>query len=134
MPRNCPDNSPWGRIDHFTKICDGVYSVSTASHGGIMAATSKAPHIFSAEALQHGFTESGYVCFEEDCAATVALRELIDRHLYKPPVNEYWKPGEYVAVIDASVKRWYPNYWAARESGATRTPAAPKRSKKERER
>ena len=39
-----------------------------------------------------GFMERGYLCFEEDCAAPVALRELMDRGLYQAPVNEYFCP------------------------------------------
>ena len=89
---------------------------------------------FSGKALEFCFREGGYVCFEEDCAATVALRELMDRGLYQAPVNEHWKPGEYSAVIDSSIQRWYPDYWAAREAGQTHQTAAQEKRAKERER
>ena len=134
MDQRAPRSSPWGKVDHYKTLCDGAYSVSTASHGGVMVAADRAGKILSAKALKHSFTERGYVCFEEDCDAPVALRELMDRGLYKAPVNEYWKPGEYERVINDSIRRWYPDYWAAREAGETRGPAERKKTEKERER
>lgn len=123
MNQRVPRSSPWGKVDHCKPLCEGAFGVSTASHGGVMVEAGRAREILSARALEHSFTEGGYVCFEEDCAAPVALRELMDRGLYKAPVNEYWKPGEYERVIDSSIQRWYPDYWAAREAGETREPA-----------
>lgn len=132
MKQGVPRSSPWGKVDHYKTLCDGAYSVSTASHGGVMVATDRAGKLLSAKAMEHCFTERGYVCFEEDCAATVALRELMDRGLYKAPVNEYWKPGEYEKVINDSIRQWYPDYWAAREAGETREPAGEADIKKRR--
>ena len=74
-----PENSPWGQVDHCETICPGVYSVSTPSHGGIMIRFDQASEILSASARRIGFREHGYLCFEEDCDAPVALRELMDR-------------------------------------------------------
>ena len=87
--------SPWGEIQHCKVLYPHVYSVDTASHGGIMVNARIASSIFSRDALQCAFREGGYYCFEEDCAATVAIRELMDRNLFTAPVNEYWKPGQY---------------------------------------
>ena len=71
--------------------------------------------VFVRKAAQKcGFHEGGYLCIEEDCAATVALRELMDKKLFTAPVNDYFKPGEYSKIIDQSVQRYYPEYWAAR--------------------
>lgn len=123
MTRQVPRSSPWGKVEHYKTLCEGAYSVSTDSHGGVMVAVDRAGKLLSAKALEHSFTERGYVCFEEDCDAPVAFRELMDRGLYKAPVNEYWKPGEYERVINDSIQRWYPDYWAAREAGETREPA-----------
>lgn len=129
-----PTYSPWGEIQHCKVLCPQVFSVNTASHGGIMTDPATAMRVFSGKALEFCFREGGYVCFEEDCAATVALRELMDRGLHQAPVNEHWKPGEYSAVIDSSIQRWYPDYWAAREAGQTRLSAAQEKRAKERER
>ena len=62
---------------------------------------------FSKAALDCAFFECGWFCFEEDCAATVALRELMDKGLFTAPVNEYYAPGEYEKLIDGSVQRYY---------------------------
>ena len=74
-----PENSPWGQVDHCETICPGVYSVRTPSHGGIMIRSDRAAEILSASARRIGFREHGYLCFEEDCDAPVALRELMDQ-------------------------------------------------------
>ena len=42
-------------------------------------------------------------------------RELMDRKLCQAPVNEYFAPGEYEAVIDRSLQTYHPEYWQARE-------------------
>lgn len=118
-----PRTSPWGKIDHYETLCNGVYSVTTESHGGIMVVADKAEKFLSLEALKCGFVENGYACFEEDCAAPVAFRELMDKELYKAPVDEYWKPGQFEHVIDRSIQIWNPDYWTARESGKTKEAA-----------
>ena len=45
-----PYYSPWGKVQHCEELTQNVFSVSTASHGGIMADGRKARSIFSAEA------------------------------------------------------------------------------------
>ena len=113
---NVPLYSPWGQVDYCEKICDGVYSVSTSSHGGIMVNQVAAYSLFSTIALKHAFKDDIYYCFEEDCAAAIAIRELMDKSLFSPPVNEFYSPGEYEQLIDKSIQRWYPDYWADREN------------------
>ena len=110
-----PPYSPWGEIQHCEELCPGVYQVSTASHGGVMAKLSVASKLFSMAVRQYGFVEGGYLCFEEDCEAPVAIRELMDKGLWKAPVNQYYGPGEYEAAIDRSIQRYQPEYWAYRE-------------------
>ena len=128
-----PFYSPWGEIQHCEVLAPHVFSVSTASHGGIMANSRTAKTIFSREALKCAFQEGGFYCFEEDCAAPVALRELMDRGLFTAPINEYWKPGEYEKCINDSVQRYYPDYWKARRDGKT-PPAVQAKQAKEVER
>lgn len=128
-----PLYSPWGEIQHCDMLAPHVFSVSTASHGGIMANSRAAKTIFSREALKCAFQEGGFYCFEEDCAAPVALRELMDRGLFTAPINEYLKPGEYEKCINDSVQRYYPDYWQARRSGKT-PPAVQAKQAKEVER
>ena len=110
-----PPYSPWGEIQHCEELCPGVYQVSTASHGGVMAKLSVASKLFSTAVRQYSFVEGGYLCCEEDCEAPVAIRELMDKGLCKAPVNQYYGPGEYEAAIDRSIQRYQPEYWAYRE-------------------
>lgn len=110
-----PPYSPWGEVQHCEELCPGVYQVSTASHGGVMAKLSVASKLCSMAVRQYSFVEGGYLCFEEDCEAPVAIRELMDKGLCKAPVNQYYGPGEYEAAIDRSIQRYQPEYWAYRE-------------------
>lgn len=118
---DAPEYSPWGPVQHFQVLCPGAFQVSTASHGGVMIDCGIMDMALSGAAQKCGFQESGYLCFEEDCAAPVALRELMDKNLFAAPVNEHFKPGEYSEIIDRSIRRYYPEYWASRERSQRRS-------------
>lgn len=45
-----PSDSPWGVVVRCDTLCTGVYSVSTAGHGGIMAQIDAARQLLSPEA------------------------------------------------------------------------------------
>lgn len=123
-----PKYSPWGEVQHQEELCSGVFSVSTASHGGIMVHGSVAKAVLSPAARKHCFRDGSYYCFEEDCDALVAIRELLDKGLYTAPVNDYFKPGEYERVINRSLQEYHPDYCRAREA------AQANRSEKQKER
>ncbi len=110
-----PAYSPWGKVQNYTLIAKGIFDVHTASHGGILILKEYADHLLTEEARKCGFVCNRYLCFEEDCAAPVAIRELLDKGIMKAPVNEHYKDGEYSEIIDRSIKRWNPEYWKARE-------------------
>jgi hypothetical protein len=110
-----PTESPWGEVQTCKELVTGAYSVSTASHGGIMAVVEEAEELFSPDARACGFVEGRYLCFEEDCDAQVVILELMDRKLYQVPVNEHYPPGKYESMIDANVQRNHPEYWAFRK-------------------
>lgn len=131
-----PSYSPWGKVQTCRELCDGVYSVSTASHGGIMAHQEVVDKVLSVAAQKCGFTEGRYLCFEEDCAAQVALRELMDRKLFQAPVNEHFPPGHYEKVINASIQAYHPEYWTFRKTHLLKALQNRERNKtnKERER
>jgi hypothetical protein len=111
-----PTLSPWGKVQTCKELCRGVYSVSTAGHGGLMAHLDVANKVFSVAAQQCGFTEGHYLCFEEDCDEQVALRELMDKKLFHAPVNDRFPPGQYEKVIDASIQANHPDYWNFRKT------------------
>ena len=74
-----PTYSLWGEVQSCTVISNGIYSVSTAGHGGIMVKAELADRILSIEALKAGQKEDGYYCYEEDCDQNIPLRELYDK-------------------------------------------------------
>lgn len=119
---DAPEYSPWGPVQHFRVLCPGAFQVDTASHGGVMIDCEIMDITLSKAAQKCGFQERGYLCFEEDCAAPVALRELMDKKLFAAPVNGHFKPGEYSEIIDRSIQRYYPEYWACREREQHRVP------------
>lgn len=125
-----PEYSPWGEVQHLEELYSGVFAVAPASHGGIMVHRSIARTVLSPAARKHGFPDGSYYCFEEDCDAPVAIRELLDKGLYMAPVNDYFKPGEYEKAIDRSLQEYHPDYWQARENTQARHPE----KRKERER
>ena len=127
-----PQDSPWGEIQTRETLCPGAYSVSTAGHGGVMVRRELAEKIFRKEAMGCGFVEGGYLCFEEDCDAQVALRELMDKKMIQAPVNEYFGPGAYEAVINSSVQIHHPEYWQAREKAISEQNRQAKKKGRER--
>ncbi len=115
-----PPSSPWGKIQARETLCPGAYSVSTPGHGGVMVRRDWAEKVLRKEARGCGFIEGALLCFEEDCDAQVALlRELMDKKMIQAPVNQYFGPGEYEAVINRSVQTHHPEYWQAREKAIT---------------
>ena len=67
----------------------------------------------SQEAIKCGFRYHNFYCFEEDCDAQVALRELLDKKLISKAFNlDAEQLGE---MVNQSLKQWRPEYWQARE-------------------
>ena len=110
-----PMYSPWGTVDHCKMLCYGAFEVQTARHGGVMMMRELVDEYLSKEAQAVGFMEGRYLCFEEDCDAAVAIRELLDKGLMKAPVNQYYKEGEYSATIDDVIAAWHKDYLQAVE-------------------
>ena len=108
-----PYSSPWGRIQRIKTKTQGVYEVSTASHGGIMVCKEVASQLLSSEAIESGSLVNGYYCFEEDCDASIVIRELLDKNLWKIPKHYAGQQSEYIETINASLLRWNMDYLVA---------------------
>ncbi len=136
-------NSPWDEVQTCRTIANGIYEVSTAGHGGVMITAEIAQYILSSEALQNGYLDSGYYCYEEDCDACIPLRELYDKGILKPTdeyFNHYYVPSEraeaengrvrfdaateaetaeflksWNKTLDESLAQWNEKYWQAHE-------------------
>jgi hypothetical protein len=70
-----PTSSPWGKIQSCKKVIAGVYSVSSAGHGGVMVHRSLVARL-SDYAQSHGIASGEYLGFEEDCNWALPAVEL----------------------------------------------------------
>lgn len=65
----------WGRTQRVRKISEGVYNVTTASHGGIIVDDEYADRYLSAKAREYAEHRYGWYHFEEDCAWAIFVKE-----------------------------------------------------------
>ena len=59
--------TPWGRSDTVDRPCDGVYAVTTPSHGGFLVDKAWAAANLTAAAQAEGESFGEFLAFEEDC-------------------------------------------------------------------
>ena len=123
---HAPEGSPWGQVQSCETLCPGVFLVSTASHGGTMVAN-EAAAILSPAAKKCGFKHKGYLCFEEDSQENVALRELLDKKLWKI-THRISDKAAFEEAINRSIRQYNPGYWRARQSGMEAAEAARKKA------
>ena len=115
-----PENSPWGEVQTCDILCLGVFMVSTSSHGGTMVSKGMTAAISSAArkcALRYG----GYLCFEEDSAESVVLRELLDKKLWNIP-DRIKDKAAFEENINKTLREYHPDYWRARQAGREHQP------------
>ncbi|MDL2324639.1 hypothetical protein LJC61_05755 [Ruminococcaceae bacterium OttesenSCG-928-A16] len=110
-----PRFSPWGDVQTCDTLCPGVFLVSTASHGGTMIATDMAAAL-SPAARKCGTKVGDYLCFEEDCQESVALRELLDKKLWAIP-DRIKDKAAFEENINKSIREYNPDYWRTRQAG-----------------
>ncbi len=79
------DHSPWGIVQTAQELTDGVFKVSTASHGGIMLRETAAKENLSTELLARGGNENGWCFFEEDELASQVIDGLTQKGLVTAP-------------------------------------------------
>ena len=105
-----PSSSPWGTVQTSVSHQRGLRTVSTASHGGILISERVAGQLLSEAARQRGFSWNGYLCFEEDCDATIVLFEIpAVRAAYRNSTT-HQPPTE--ADLRENLARWHAAYLA----------------------
>ena len=109
-----PRSSPWGEIQRCEKLIEGVFLVSTASHGGVMV-HKNASGFLSPEAQKIAINEQNYLCFEEDCDEVVVMRELLDKKMWMLP-DRISDKAEYEEAINHSLIKLHPDYWEVRQN------------------
>ena len=122
-----PDFSPWGIIDWSETLAPGFEMVATPSHGGIMVSRD-ASFMLSPAARKCGAWNGGYLCFEEDAAENVVLRELLDMKLWQIP-DRIKDRAAFVENIDQNIQKYNPGYWSAREKRLAQKDKPPQRPK-----
>lgn len=88
-------SSPWGKIQHVKQVADGVYSVSTAGHGGLKLDAKQNAKMPAALKVAGGWYE------EDEAWSLVAIG-----------LPEYFS-DEVVAGAEKIVKDWYPDEYEA---------------------
>ena len=112
---NQPEKSPWGDIDWCDTLCPGVFMVATPSHGGIMVSSDLAA-ILSPAARKCGMRSNGWLCFEEDTAENIVLRELLDKKLWNIP-DRIKNRTAFEENINDALREYHPDYWRSRQTG-----------------
>jgi hypothetical protein len=91
------DNTPWGRAQHVYKLGEGIYSASTASHGGMHLAPEINLRIPPCARAQNGW-------YEEDCQAAIPPFVLGIEAFTSDSVKRCIASGE----VENTVKVWFP--------------------------
>jgi hypothetical protein len=60
----CPNMSPWGAVQHRKEVAPGIWSVATASHGGIYLSDARMAKV-PAHLQETHYSRGNW--FEEDC-------------------------------------------------------------------
>lgn len=124
------EHSAWGKIQSSRKLAEGVYSISTPGHGGIIVREDTANTMLSAEARKAGYTESGggWYGYEEDSEYRIPLLELLEQELIDIPSQWEGTREENIAELEKEVQEYFPKYWSARTAqlGSSELPAEDK--------
>ena len=115
-----PKNSLWGQVDYCDTLYTGVFLVSTEGHGGVMVAK-EMQEILSPAARKHGERNNGFLCFEEDTAESIVLRELLDKKLWDIP-DRIKDKAVFEENINNILREYHPDYWRSRENGRNKAP------------
>jgi hypothetical protein len=73
-----------------------------------------AADFLSPEARKAAGTERNYLCYEEDAAASIVIRELLDKNMWQIPDRISNKP-QYEDNINESLQSRNPEYWEGRQ-------------------
>ena len=117
-----PDRSPWGEVRDCDTLCPGVFMVMTPGHGGILVSQDISAFL-SPAARKQGMRSNGYLCYEEDTAEVIVLRELLDKKLWGVP---HWidNPAAFEEHINKTLREHHPDYWRSRTHGRDSAEAA----------
>ncbi|MEY9247594.1 DUF7007 domain-containing protein [Bradyrhizobium elkanii] len=98
---DCPTSSPWGAIQDKRELAPGIWSVSTASHGGIKLSRER-----NAAVPKYMRAEAGW--YEEDCRWSIAA--VIHPIAFQRTIKIEGRPdrGEYDIAVE-TFRNWHPD-------------------------
>lgn len=109
--------TPWGEAQTYEVVANGVCWVTTARHGGILVDKWIAGTILSDRALAYGFEWGDTYAFEEDEAWAAFVYEQPALYAaYCNRLKQTKRPVTEAAVkqsAKATLRRWFPDYFAA---------------------
>ena len=85
MGTKYPRETPWGSVQHADKLADGIYSLSTASHGGIYLAPYRQLQIG-----KKSIWLDSAAFWEEDCDANEPIVFFADELAKAGTVEQKW--------------------------------------------
>ena len=97
---NAPRHTPWGAVQQQEKLCEGLYFLSTASHGGIWVA----PELRDRVPKCNNFLKSR-AFWEEDCDWAIPFVVFADEIKAYKGGNEYFDRS--LAAAKATIKHWH---------------------------
>lgn len=89
-------HTPWGTVQHETKLADGITIVSTASHGGIVLSSARAKKVAH---IKNFLNDPRF--WEEDCDWAIPYV------VFKDEINEPNKDRHLKSAYE-SIKYWNP--------------------------
>jgi len=101
-----PYCSPWGRVQEYSEIAPGIWSVSTAGHGGL--AISAERDAAMPPYLRDGRKYGGPGYYEEDIEWALVALAFPEAFAEKKP----WQPMAPFEAAKLTVRQWFPEIWA----------------------
>ncbi|MBO0780411.1 MAG: hypothetical protein J2P37_16415 [Ktedonobacteraceae bacterium] len=97
-------HTPWGEAKTKQQLDEGVFWVTTDSHGGILIEKGRAKELLSAKARRIGELWYDFLAFEQEHAMMVVF--------YEQPQLYPWLEEELsVKLAEDSLRRDYPDYF-----------------------
>jgi len=96
--------TPWGVSQTKKELAPGVYSVTTAGHGGILIGKKRAKELLSEQAIKIGMAWGNFLAYEEDCDVSAVF--------YEHPEYCTWMSVEVIKrYAERSLQQCYPEYF-----------------------
>ena len=104
--------TPWGESQYSRKVIRGAVFHSTAGHGGLCVSEGIAGKCLSKYTVSQAICVSGRYWYEEDCAVSLPLYELLD--FFPEKVCDFLGNKDVEAIrqsLEKSIRQWYPKYF-----------------------